>query len=142
MTPEEIALKFASASATCRGHDCPYAAQCRGSLETCKLKEISLIVRSMILELEKVRTEYELLRQGTVLLNEYVRSLEQINAKYYKTICRFIDGYRPPKKTKPYVPKIGSGRGRKKKNLIDRDGDERYAMPEEPKPPKPQVVII
>ena len=53
-----------------------------------------------------------------------------------------MSGVKPTAKPKKRVPHIGSGRGRKKKSLIDMDGDERYAMPEEPKEPKPQEIVI
>lgn len=142
MTPEEIAMKFASASATCRGGKCPYTAECHGTRETCKLKEVALVIRSQCLEIEKLTAERDSLRGATQLISAYCTELERINDAYYKIISKFYSGYRPAARPKKRVPHIGSARGRKKKSLIEMDGDERYAMPEEPKPPKDPVVII
>lgn len=142
MTPEEIAMKFASASATCRGGKCPYTAECQGTRETCKLKEVALTIRSQCLEIEKLNSECQSLRGATQLIAKYCAELERINDAYYKIISKFQSGYRPTAKPKKRVPHIGSGRGRKKKTLVEMDGDERYAMPAEPKPPKDPVVII
>jgi len=140
MIPDDIARQFQSASATCRGNRCPYASECKGTRETCKLKEVALIIRAMLNELTELRARYEALSQGANALSKYTIELEKINARYYKMIRQFQDGYRPPKPIKKGVPHIGSGR--KKKTLAEMDGDERYAMPEEPKEPKQPVVII
>lgn len=142
MTPEEIAMKFASSSAVCRGNRCPFASECHGTGETCKLKEVAMVVRSQCLELDKLRTEVEVQRGATQLIAAYCDELERINKAYYAIIQKFYDGYRPTAKPKKRVPRIGSARGRKKKSLIEMDGDERYAMPEEPRPQKDPVVII
>lgn len=140
VTPEEVAMKFASASATCKNGKCPYTAECKGTRETCKMTDVALMIRALTLELTKLRTEHESLKKGTVLLAGYIHDLEKINAQYYKVISAFQRGYVQRTKVKKRVPHIGSGR--RKKDPLKMDGDERYAMPEEPKEPKPPVVII
>lgn len=142
MTPEEIAMRFASASAKCRNEKCPFMSECQGTRETCKLIEVAAIIRAQCLENEKMRSECESLRGAIRLIAKYCNELERINDAYYKIISRFMSGIKPTAKPKKRVPHIGSGRGRKKKSLIDMDGDERYAMPEEPKEPKPQEIVI
>lgn len=142
MTPEEVAMKFASASATCRGEKCPYKNDCKGTIETCGLRDVALILRTQAAENEKLRAECETLTGSIRLVADYCSSLEKINRAYYKIILRYQAGHCTAYKPKKRVPHIGSARGRKKKSLIEMDGDERYAMPEEPKPPKDPVVII
>lgn len=144
MMPEEVAMKFASASATCRNTRCPYASDCKGTLETCKIREVGLIIRTLLEEEEKLRHENDLLTGAMKLIAKYCNELEKINRAYYKIIMRYQAGHSTTYKPKKRAPYIGSGRGRgrKKKSLIEMDGDERYAMPEEPKPPKDPVVII
>ena len=143
MTAEEIAMKFQSASTTCCGDKCPYRKECQGTYETCRIKEVALVLRSQIVELEKLRAERDALSGATKLIARYCTELENINAAYYRIISRFQTGFRSSvRKYKKRTPHIGSGRGRKKKSLIEMDGDERYAMPEEPKPPKDPVVVL
>lgn len=147
MTPEEIAMKLASASATCEGNKCPYRASCKGDRLSCKMNDVALMLRAESAEITKLRSELESLKQGAIALANYTTELERINKKYYKIIAAFQDGYRTRAKLREKVPRIGSAitkgnRGRKKKSLVEMDGDERYAMPEEPKPPKDPVVII
>lgn len=140
MTPEEVARLFQSASATCRGDHCPYASECKGTRETCRLRDVSLLLRAMETEIEEMHVKYDALSGGANLLVKYIHELERINARYYRIISQFQKGYRPPVKVKKSTPYIR--KGRKKKSLAEMDGDERYAMPEEPKEPKPPVVII
>lgn len=140
MKADEVANKFQSASATCRGNKCPYAAECKGTRETCKMREIALLIRTMANELVEVHAQYDALSQGAKVLVKYIVSLEKINAEYYKMIRKFQDGYRPSNRIKKGVPHIGSGR--KKKPPEEMDGDKRYAMPEDNKKEKRPVVII
>ena len=142
MTPEEIAMKLASASAQCGNGKCPYTSECKNTHETCKMKEVALVIRALLAELSKLRAEHEALKGGAVIMSGYLHELEKINAQYYRIISQFQQGYRQKAKVKKRVPHIGSARGRRQKDPLKMDGDERYAMPEEPKEPKPQAVII
>ena len=54
MTAEEVAMKFASASATCKGSKCPFAAGCTGNYDTCKMKEVASILRFEVAELDQL----------------------------------------------------------------------------------------
>ena len=138
MTAEEVDLKFGSASATCKGNKCPFAAGCTGRYDTCKLKEVATILRFQITELEQLRSEAELLRGAVALIGNYCHELEKINKAYYRLLMKYYDGEHPKVRPKKRTPRVN----RKKKSLIEMDGDERYAMPEEPKEPKQPVVII
>lgn len=138
MTPQEIAMKFASASATCKNGKCPYTAQCRGTTDTCKMKEVAMVIRATLEELATMHAKYAVLEGMAKQLLRYVSDLEGINERYYRLARSFQDGYRPKKKIRRKgVPK------RKKKNPVLMDGDERYAQDEPRKtPPELPVVII
>ena len=138
MTPQEIALKFASASSTCQNGKCPFTAGCRGTTDTCKMKEVAMVIRGLIDENETLRAKYNLVNAIAQEVVPYVRELERINEHYYRTIDSFQRGYRPKAKRKHLSP----GRPPKKKtNPVEMDGDPRYAH-EEPKKPDLPIVII
>ena len=135
-------MKLQSASATCGFGKCPYTSECKGSRETCKMKEVAMIIRAELAEIESVRAENIAMRDFMKVMMDYIKQLEAVNTRYYKLVRSFQDGYRPKEYKKKKHPRIGSARGRKKKDPVSMDGDERYAMPVEPKEPKPEVVIL
>ena len=94
MTPQEIALKFASASSTCQNGKCPFTAGCRGTTDTCKMKEVAMVIRGLIDENETLRAKYNLVNAIAQEVVPYVRELERINEHYYRTIDSFQRGYR------------------------------------------------
>lgn len=139
MTPQEIAMKFASASATCKnGNRCPYSSECKGTGDTCKMKEVAMIIRSLLEELSIYRAKYKTLEGLTAVLCDYVRDLEQINEDYYRLCVAFQNGYRTKsrvkRKRRKHIP-------RKNIPVEQMDGDERYAY-EEPKEPKPDLPVV
>lgn len=140
MNPQEIAMKFASASATCRNGKCPYMSECKGTTDTCKFKEVAMIIRSLMNELATLTAQCNTLREMNNTLNEYVSDLEDINRQYHSLVLSFQAGYRPKKNGKKRKP-----RQTKKKKPLDpvmMDGDERYALKTPPKKPDLPVVII
>lgn len=137
MTPQEMALKLASASATCAKHKCPLAAQCKGNYETCGMKEVALIIRSCLARADTLESTVKGLQEMLVAVHQYTVELEKINKRYHDMVIAFQHGYRPKKTVrKPYKP-------RKKKTTEEMDGDERYAYepPKTTEPPPPLVVI-
>ena len=139
MTPAEIAMKFSSASATCRGNKCPYCAECRGTTETCKLKEVAITIRALVAENTTLRAKSDLLSILSEEAVKYIKSLEQVNDYYYNVIKRFQDSYRP--KVKVVKKDARMYRKRKPKDVHEMDGDERYAY-EEPKVKNELPVVI
>lgn len=140
MTPSEIAMKFASASATCRNGKCPYSSQCRGTSETCLLKEVAMVIRSLEAENTTIRAQYDALRMISHVSLEYIHELEKVNKYYYDICTKFQAGYRPrnkivKKETRMYRKK------KRPKDLTKIDGDERYAY-EEPKEKTELPVVI
>lgn len=137
MMPLEVAMKLASASAQCGKHKCPYAAQCKGDYESCKMKEIALILRSQVAEIDTLKTTIKGLQALLMGVHDYIISIEKINKRYHDLCLAFQQGYRPKKNVrKPYKP-------RKKKTPDEMDGDERYAY-QDPNPaePDPPLVVI
>ena len=98
------------------------------------------MLRAEMAELTKLRAEHEMLKQGAIAMANYMHELEKVNSYYFRIISKFQEGYRTKYKVKRKKP--ATKPRAKKKPLVEMDGDERYAMPEEPKPPKDPVVII
>ena len=139
MTPNEVAMKFASASATCRNGKCPFTSDCRGTTETCKMREVAAIIRALVAENATLRARCAALDGISQEALGYMASLEKINEYYYKLCSSFQNGYRPKAKI---VRKDARMRRKKKpKDPVLMDGDERYAY-DEPKEPDLPVVII
>lgn len=139
MTPHEIAMKFASASSSCKNGKCPFTADCRGTTDTCKMKEVAMVIRGLVAENETLRAQYNALDAIAKQVVPYVRELERINEHYYRTIESFQRGYRPKVKRKRLKP----GRKPKEKtDPIEMDGDERYAYKEPKVKTELPVVII
>lgn len=139
MTPSEVAMKFASASATCKNGKCPFTSECRGTTETCKMKEVSMIIRAMETEIKALHEKYAVLDGVAKQILDYVASLEKINEQYYRIISSFQNGYRPKTKV---VRKDARKKKKKKPTLVEMDGDERYAYtPPKEKPDIPVVII-
>ena len=139
MTPAEIALKFASASATCRGNKCPYSSECRGTTESCNLKEVAMSIRALVAENVTLRSQKDLLSVLSEEAFKYIKSLEQVNEYYYNVIKRFQDSYRPQQKVVKKDARMY--RKKKPKDVHEMDGDERYAY-EEPKVKNELPVVI
>lgn len=139
MTPSEVAMKFASASATCKNGKCPFTSECRGTTETCKMKEVAMIIRAMETEIKALHEKYSVLDGVAKQILDYVASLEKINEQYYRIISSFQNGYRPKAKV---VRKDARKKKKKKPTLVEMDGDERYAYtPPKEKPDIPVVII-
>lgn len=140
MTPQEIAMKFASASATCRNGKCPYTAECDGTSSSCKLKEVAMIIRALLQELATVTSQYKMLMSVSQQMSDYISDLEDINAQYHELVVSFQRGYRPKKQVKRRSPrKTKKG---KKQDLVSMDGNEQYAYVDPDKKPDLPVVII
>lgn len=141
MTPNEIAMKFASASATCKNGKCPFTAQCRGTSDTCKMKEVAMVIRAMQAEIDTLRSKYITLNGIAAEALKHMEALEKINERYYRLAVSFQNGYRPKAKIRRKKPNKPSKK--KLENPVLMDGDERYAQ-EEPRktPPDLPVVII
>lgn len=140
MTPHEIAMKFASASATCKNGRCPFTSECRGTSETCKMKEVAAIIRSLVAENATLRAQYAALDGISQQVIEYMSNLEKINEYYYKLCTSFQNGYKPKAKI---VRKDARLRKKKRpKDPVLMDGDERYAYDEPKEKTELPVVII
>lgn len=137
MTPLEVASKFAGASANCRQGICPFAPSCRNGKNECQLKEIAMMIRSLVAELDTMHAKYNALDAIAKEALKYMNSLEQINERYYRLAVAFQNGYRTKSKVKRKVKR----KPPKKKDPIEMDGDPRYEYVE-PKPPELPVVII
>lgn len=140
MTPQEVAMKFASASATCKNGKCPYMAECKGTTDTCKLKEVSMIIRALMNELATLTAQNKTLQEINNTLSDYVSDLEDVNRQYHSLVLSFQAGYRPKKNGKRRKPR----KTQKKKPLdpVLMDGDERYKYVDPKKEPDLPVVII
>ena len=141
MTPHEIAMKFASASATCKNGKCPFTADCRGTSDTCKMKEVAMIIRSMQAEIDTLRSRYEAVSGITAEMLKHMSALEKINERYYRHAVSFQNGYRPRAKIKrKRTPKPSK---KQLENPVLMDGDKRFEHVEPPKnPPDLPIVII
>lgn len=136
MMPLDVALRLASASATCEKHKCPYMAQCKGDYLSCQMKEVAMIIRSQAAEIETLTAMVKGLQEIMSGASAYIQDLEKINRQYHDLCIAFQHGYRPKKNVrKPYKP-------RKKKNVEEMDGDARYAFNPEKKEPEPPPVVI
>jgi len=137
MTPLDMAMKLASASATCERHKCPFMGKCKGDYATCVMKEIAFMLRAQNAEIQTKDAIIRGLQDLLLGVHKYTLELEKINKRYHDVVLAFQDGYRPKKKVhRPYKP-------RKKKTPEEMDGDERYAHepPKTTEPPPPLVVI-
>jgi hypothetical protein len=140
MTPNEVAMKFSSASGTCRNGRCPYTSECRGTSDTCKLKEVALMIRSLVADLSMLQSRYTLLESTLNANLEYIRDLEKIN-RYYTTLCsRFQEGYRPKAKVVKKAQRLRQKKKPKEPELMD--GDEQFAYKDPNKKLDLPVVII
>lgn len=139
MTPQEIAMKFSSASATCKNGRCPFTSECRGTTETCKMKEVAMVIRSLMVDLETLQIKYATLAGVVKEVLGYITDLENANNKYHKLCVSFQNGYRPKAK----IVRKGTKMRRKKKPVdpVEMDGNERYAY-EEPKEPKEELPVV
>ena len=137
MLPLDMAMKLASASATCEKHKCPFMSKCKGDYSTCVMKEIALMLRSHNAEIESLKAKCQAYAEMIAAIQVYVSDIEKINKRYHDLVIAFEHGYRPKnvKKLKR-VPKV-------KKDPVEMDGDERYAQSPPPanEPPPPLVVI-
>lgn len=133
-------MKFASASATCKNGKCPFTSECRGTTETCKMKEVAMMIRAMLAEISTLQAKCNALDGISQEALEYMSNLEKVNNYYHRLCASFQDGYRPKKKI---VKKDARLRQKKKpKDPLKMDGDERYAQDEPKKTQELPVVII
>lgn len=139
MTPHEIAMKFASASATCGNGRCPFSSECRGTTETCKMKEVAMVIRDLVAENATLKAQCNAVNELSKTALVYMGSLEKIVDYYHRTCVSFQNGYRPKKKIAKKSAR--TTKKRKPKDPSEMDGDERYAYTPE-KPEKPETVII
>jgi len=138
MTPQEIAMKFASASATCKNGKCPFTSECRGTTETCKMKEVAMMIRAMMAEITTLQAKYNAMEGIAKQVLTYISDLEKVNSQYYQLVSKFQNGYRPKQK----IVRKDARRIRKKKiDPVKMDGDEHYAY-EEPKQKTELPVVI
>jgi len=143
MTSQEAAMTFASASASCKRDKCPYHKQCNGFSDQCLLKDVALILRDQDEQILTLQSKIDELNAIIAAMKQHEREVEAINNRYVKMIMSFKASKRPVSKMvcgrRVYKPR----KPRKKKSLVEMDGDERYAQPEEPKrPPDPPLVMI
>lgn len=142
MTPQEVAMKFASASATCKGDKCPLRTTCTGRSETCGMKEVTMIIRSLLAEIETLQAENTLLHQTIENHLGYINALEDVNEKYYRLCVSFQQGRMMKSKVRRYKTKRAAPKPRrKKKDPVEMDGDPRYAAPPT-KPRKPELPVV
>jgi len=139
MTPQEMAMKLASASANCQKCKCAFASQCKGNYESCVMKEVAMVLRAYQAEVDTLNATVKGLRDIILAVQTYVSDVEKTNKRYHDLIVAFGHGYRPknPHKLKRvYKP-------RRKKDPTEMDGDERYAYePPKTKEPSPPLVVI
>ena len=138
MMPLEVAMKFSHASNQCEKYKCPYAAQCKGDYVSCPLKEVALIIRSQSAEIESLKSMVMAFQNVLASTQKYIADLESINKQYHDIVLAFEHGYRP--KPRPGSKKKPR-RVPKKKDLIEMDGDERYAQ-EPPRVTEPQAPLV
>lgn len=137
MEPLEVAMKLASASASCEKHKCPFMSQCKGDYSTCAMKEIALTIRSQDAEIKHLTDKVNAFNNVVTPILQYIIELEKVNKRYHDIIVAFQQGYRP--KANRYKPKRLP---KKKKDPVEMDGDERYAQspPQKEKPQKVRVI--
>ena len=137
MMPLDMALKLASASATCEKHKCPFMSKCKGDYSTCVMKEIALMLRAQNAEIESLKSMCKAYAEILAATQTYIVDIEKINKRYHDLCVAFEHGYRPKNvKNRKRIPKA-------KKDPAEMDGDERYAQ--EPPPahePAPPLVVI
>lgn len=137
MMPLEMAMKLASASATCEKHKCPFMSKCKGDYTTCVMKEIALMLRAQNAEIESLKSMCAAYAEVLAATQKYIVDIEKINKRYHDLVIAFEHGYRPKNvKNRKRVPKV-------KKDPTEMDGDERYAqVPTPTKEPPPPLVVI
>lgn len=141
MTPLEMAMKLASASATCEQNKCPGRGQCKGGYSTCMMKEVALMLRSQQADIDSLQEMVKAYQHVIDALHTYIVGVEKINKRYHDICVAFNNGYRP-KRGK--VKKLKRApRMKKKTDPVEMDGDERYAYepPKTSEPAHPLVVI-
>jgi len=139
MTPQEMALKLASASATCGRHKCPLASQCHGCSDSCGMKEVALMLRAQQAEIDTLNAMIDAYKGIIGATQQYTIDLEKTNKRYHDIIVAFYHGYRAKN---PQRSKKGYKRHLKPKdNPVEMDGDERYAY-EEQKDGEPDAPLV
>lgn len=143
MTPEEIAMKFSLAGNTCQGGlRCPYASECTGKKEDCRLNEVAMVIRAELAKNDRLTAKVEALTQYVKDILGYADALEKVCRRYESLVTKFCNGYRPPRKPgkkKPIYKKIER---RKQLDLIEYDGKPEYGLPPRPREPKLPMVVI
>lgn len=140
MMPLDTAYQLARASNDCEKYKCPFASKCKGDHTSCVMKEIAAIIRAQNADIELKTSQ---LVAANAFLNaaaEYIDQLEKVNKRYHDIVVAFQNGYRP--KSKRYNPKRNVNK-KKKKDLVEMDGDERYAYdPPSQREPKYPVTTL
>lgn len=139
MEPLEIASKLASHHHSCKGDRCPFASQCDGRTRgECGMYRLAMMIRSQEYKINSLEIMVKGLRDMLLMLQNYANDLEVLNRRYKS----LVDHYRNIDKPKIYGLNKPKHRAKPKENLVEMDGDPRYAMPEEPKEPKPETVVV
>lgn len=140
MTPQEIAMKLASASATCEKCKCPFASKCKGDYASCVMKEVAMVLRAYQAEVDTLNATVIGLRDILLAVQEYTSDVEKTNKRYHDLIVAFGHGYRPKNPHK--IRRVRKPR-KKPEDPVEMDGDERYAYePQKTTEPPPPLVII
>ena len=140
MEPNDIAMKFASASSTCKNGKCPFSSECRGTSDTCKMKEVAMVIRSLVAENTVLKSKLNAISGISDIALSYIADVERVNEYYYRTCSAFQRGYKPKTKITRKNPR--TYRKRKPKDPVKMDGDEHYAYDEPKQKSEPQIVII
>ena len=137
MIPSEVAMKFSGASATCGNGKCPYTSQCRGTIETCLMKDVAAMIRGMMAEIATLQARIEHMEAVTEEDKNYIQALEKVNDQYKRTIYAYNRSMPNTKSVRKE-----SKKPRRRKDPKEMDGDERYAYVEPKKKVEPPVVFI
>lgn len=141
MTSQEIAMKFSSASASCKRDKCPYHKECGGYGDQCKLKDVALILREQDLQIETLQAKVNELYEMIQTLQRYEAEVETVNKRYAEMVNAYKCGKKPQYRTIRGGKRVKIRKPRKKKDPKEMDGDERYAMETPPVPAPPLVVV-
>lgn len=142
MAPLDIAAKFSSAHNHCKGNRCPYVTGCTGKPDTCKLRDVAMVLRAQEAEIDSLKITVAGLRDIILMLQRYAAEQEEINIRYRNLVQAFQHGYKPKRKLS-HVKYKRPVKPRKKIPVEQMDGDERYAQPDPPKnPPEDPMVVI
>lgn len=133
-------MKMMSACNTCQGTKCLYRTQCKGTSQSCPLKEVAMTLRAQEARIRTLEAELAAANGNIETLTQELDELEKVNKDYYKLVVAFQSSYRPVKATKKGKPR--RGRPMKKKDPVEMDGDERYGIRISKKEEEHPLVLI